>query len=555
MSPPVRTMDGPLRHRLAPAAAIAAALLVHGLASAGGEPFFRGDETRHVMTGVFFRDLFLDAPIGNLRAYAVRYYLQYPAVSLLVWPPLFHAVEGLWFLVFGVSYLAAKALVLVFAGLACLYTYRLARRTHGPEIAFWTVLLFALAPVVLKHARQVMLEAPTLALALAAAYHFLRYLDRERPRDILLSALSSAGAALIRYDVVFLLLFFAGGLLATRKWRLLMRREVVLSAALALVLVAPVYALTVREIGWSRLFVKAAEEETAGRPSVFLAPSSFLYYPVEQVRSLGWFALLSAVVGMGGSVLGEKLHRSWPHFLLIAAVYLTFSSAGKLAGRHGIYMVPALALFAAEGIAFLSDWLRLGRLRLGRLRWAVFGAALAGTAWAALEPAPYLRGYEAAARYVREQSRVSPFCLFDGGLEGDFIYQMRLGDPGRRFWTLRGDKLLYDVLVTPEGGYREYAAGKEEVIETILRHNPELLLVEEPRVFFDTPAARRLRDVLRSHPEIFEREAVFPIESNDPRLRVQVLVYRNRRVVPESPKAIELRMLRTGGSLKADLSP
>ena len=40
------------------------------------EPFFNNDETRHVMTGVFFRDLLVDRPVTKLVDYTIRYYLQ-----------------------------------------------------------------------------------------------------------------------------------------------------------------------------------------------------------------------------------------------------------------------------------------------------------------------------------------------------------------------------------------------------------------------------------------------------------------------------------------------
>ena len=53
------------------------------------EPIFFGDENRHVMTSIFFRDLLADHPLTGLRGYAENYYVQYPALGLLIWPPLF----------------------------------------------------------------------------------------------------------------------------------------------------------------------------------------------------------------------------------------------------------------------------------------------------------------------------------------------------------------------------------------------------------------------------------------------------------------------------------
>ena len=67
---------------------------VHFCTHRYSEPYYNNDETRHVMTGVFFHDLFTDRPVTDLPDYAVRYYVQYPALGLLVWPPFFYVVEG-----------------------------------------------------------------------------------------------------------------------------------------------------------------------------------------------------------------------------------------------------------------------------------------------------------------------------------------------------------------------------------------------------------------------------------------------------------------------------
>ncbi len=41
--------------------------LMHAATHQPSEPFFRSDETRHVMTGVFFRDALVDLPVTSLR--------------------------------------------------------------------------------------------------------------------------------------------------------------------------------------------------------------------------------------------------------------------------------------------------------------------------------------------------------------------------------------------------------------------------------------------------------------------------------------------------------
>src|SRR5207302_607301 len=106
--------------------------------------------------------------------------------GLLVWPPLFYAIEGGFMLLFGDSMLTAKVVMGLFGALACWYLFLLVRRTHNVATATVAVLLFGLAPLVFLFTEQVMLELPTVAFSLVALYHITAYLDDSRQRDLIL---------------------------------------------------------------------------------------------------------------------------------------------------------------------------------------------------------------------------------------------------------------------------------------------------------------------------------------------------------------------------------
>jgi len=163
-----------------------------------------------------------------------------------------------------------------------------------------------------------------------------------------------------------------------------------------------------------------------------------------------------------------------------------------------------------------------------------------------------VRGCEEAARYVVENNEQTPICLFDGFLNGDFIYQLRRHDPARRLWVLRGDKLFYGVLSDPHGGYAEWAKTQEEVLDLIFKYDPELIVVEDPQIYFDLPGARLLRQVLQDHPERFRREKTFSLSSNHVTFRgKRLLVYRNLLRNPKRAEVLEIKMLGLGRSLQA----
>lgn len=527
---------------------LVALFAAHAAVYRASEPFYYNDETRHVMTGVYFRDLLADMPIGNLREYTVNYYLQYPALGLLVWPPFFYILEGLLMTVFGTSLVVPQALVGMFAAMGCAYLYLLVRQTSDAATATVATLVFGFSPLVFEYSRYVMLEVPTLALGLAATYHFVRYLDAERRRDIVFAAVFSALAALTRFDAVYLLPLFLLALAVRGRWDLLRRREVWAAAALALVIVLPFYALTAREIGWFHL--KQASETLSPDFPPYLSLKRYFFYPSHLPAQLGWFALVPAVVGLVAGMNAARHGTAWVFYILLGATYATFTLMGEVDSRHTIYWLPAFSYFAANGLALIAGRLRVKGAYVPLSALVVVAMALTALA----RPKAYVRGYEAAARYVLSSNDSSPFCLFVGRLNGNFIYQLRRQDPNRRLWTLRADKVIFSVLVNPEVGYAQAVQSDEDILATIFRYDPEFIVVEEARTAETTPVENQLRAVINKHPDRFRLDRAIPVESNDAALDgKQIMVFRNLSRNSDPERHLNLNLLILRRSVQTDV--
>jgi hypothetical protein len=502
------------------------------------------------MTGVFFRDFLTDLPITHPRDYIIRYYLQYPALGFPLWPPLFHFVEGLFMVPLGTSILVSKGVILAFAALACFYLFLLVRRTHGIEVAALAVPLLAFAPVFFLLSHFVMLEMPTLALGLGATYHFVRFLDQERRPDLFASALLAALAALTRFSAVYLLPVFLLLVIVRRKGGILRRWDTYLAATLALLLVVPFYAVTISEVGW--VYGKLLGGASVGQTGPPLSLSGLAFYPTQIPRQIGWFVLVPCLIGLARAFAPGERYRAFPYLALVIVTFLLFTPMGIRDSRYAIYWVPSLALFAADGIHYLS-----GRIRVARA-YAVLGAvAVLGTAAVTLaEPVTFLRGYEAAAQYVTDHTRTSRCCLFDGGLNGNFIYQMRRHDPARKLWVLRGDKILYSVLLYGQVGTAGTPKDDEEMLSTIFKYDPEFIIVEEPETFERIAPAERFRAILRSHRERFGLEATIPVETNDREFaNVKLLIYRSLVRNPKPAEHLEVDMLALRRTLRTSIAP
>lgn len=527
-----------------PCVILALAVAAHVVGSPAGEPWKNNDETRHVMTGVFVRDALYDLPASarDPRGYAERYYRHYPALGVLVWPPLFYAVEGVVMAGLGPTYFAARLTLTAFAISAFFSARTLFRRTVGPTWANVALAVVVAGPLVVEYSRFVLLEVPTLALVLASVNRFEAYLTGGRRRDALLACLWAAAAALTRFDGVVLLPYFCIRLTAEHKLAWLLRWPVLAGMALALCLTLPYYLFT-----WAQYrpgLTAAATVGTADHSTGWLALDNFWLYPAYTFGQVGRFVTLAAVVGL------TQVWRQWrgatgPLVALMAATYVTFVPLAEPEPRHAIYWVPALTGLAALGIKWVAE--RRGH-RVAAVAAFLVVATVGGQSFS--ESGWYVRGYADAAKYVVSHRQTDRPVMFDGVLTGGFIYQVRLLDPSRTLRVVRGDKLLYAVMSDPHGGYVDLAATEDAVRERLHAADPEFIIVESPQMFdLVMPAADRLRVVLITDPHCYRFEGYVKFASNHYMFQGSRLeVYRklDRNPTPDDRAAIPVLGLGRG---------
>ena len=542
MRKPVALLKSPALHLLLLTLALGA---VHAATWRASEPFFNNDETRHAMTGVFFRDALCDFPgsVRHPREYAEGYYLRYPALGLLVWPPLFYMIEGLIFSIFGPSFAVGRMLVAGFMLLMFVYAYRFGRLTEGRAGGLFVAGFTGLSPVIFTLSQRVMLEVPALALGLVAVVHFEKHLRDRRSCDALLACSFAAFCALTRFDGVFLLPYFALRIASTRNWSLLKSRAVVWPMLAALLLTLPYYLVTYLEYG-AGLSAGASDGFTV-EPRGPLQWKNWVFYPRAIPELIGPIA--TAFV-LAGAILALASPRAFgPALALLAAVYFTFSPLAELDARHGIYWVPALGIAAWRGIDLFRCYSRWGAL--------VYAALLAaGMVHDTQSQAfRYVRGYDTAAACVVERNPAGRPIFVDGELTGSFIFHVRLHDPDRRQTVLRGDKLIYSMLSDPSANYEQHAATEAEVIALLQDYDPEWIVVEDPpATFHDVPGAALLRATLKNHKELYEFITAVPIRSNyDHFDGCELVIYRKIVRNPNPVNRAAIRVPGLGRSLRA----
>src|SRR6478752_6610089 len=70
--------------------------------------FWWSDAPRHALNGAFIMDFIRDFPVRHPAAWAMDYYIRYPSLTILFYPPLFYVFEAVFYALFGVSHAVAQ---------------------------------------------------------------------------------------------------------------------------------------------------------------------------------------------------------------------------------------------------------------------------------------------------------------------------------------------------------------------------------------------------------------------------------------------------------------
>src|SRR5690348_8129299 len=88
-NPVEREPAGELRRFLQAAALLVSFAVLMFMTSPTSGDFAWSDAPRHALNGVFLRDFLIAMPWQDPKQYAMDYYLRYPALTILFYPPLF----------------------------------------------------------------------------------------------------------------------------------------------------------------------------------------------------------------------------------------------------------------------------------------------------------------------------------------------------------------------------------------------------------------------------------------------------------------------------------
>jgi hypothetical protein len=382
------------RDRWIPWVAAAAAVAVFGVVQWGGGAFqaeFDGysDEASHFMTGLILRDYAVQWPIPDPLPWAEQYYIHYPRVALGQWPPLFHALEAIWWLFVPPSRVTAMLLIGMLAVASILGFYRLARRTAPVSWALIATGLLVATPEFQRAAAQVMTEQLNLALAILFLEALAGFVQGGEKREALKLGIYGCLSLLVKGTGLGLLPAPLVAMTISRQWRAIRK-----FAAPAIAVGAVVGAIGV----W--YLMRDPSLGTVLRWAGIRAGSGWSPQPLVSLAGPG--AILLAMAGMALLVRsGNALATSCTAVLLSTAA-VAYVVRAMNDGRHLIAALPCILLL---DLLVLRKTLRL-RARFVRV------AALAGGVAAIAIPFPWLcyrqsgAGVEKLASQLKRPARM-----------------------------------------------------------------------------------------------------------------------------------------------------
>lgn len=420
------------------------------------------DASRNALNGAFVLDFLRAMPLRHPAEFAFEYYRQWPALTILFYPPLFYAALAASYALFGVSEAAALVPEMVAMFLLGWGVYRLSRNWLDGPPALATSLLIIGAPEVSFWGQQVMLDVPAYAfLAWAAAFQ-LRYLKGGPSWALSVAGLCAVGAIYTKYNAAFFVGVMLLALLHQKGLRCVTRRPVITAAGLGAVLLVPLLVLFVKFSSYNLAQATAVDDAVAARWSF----AGLTYYARIMPEVLSWPTTLLAVAYtvVAPFVPRLRLPREDAVYLLLwlGLGYVFYTMIAVKEPRHILFITYPLVLAAV----LLLDRLASGRAWRAAVTPVLAVCVLVGSA--AMRPPPYVTGMRAAAQEIARIAPPDSNVAFWGRLDGTFIFAMRAYAARPDLGVVRLDKvLLGDLAISLERGFTEKELSPEQIIDQL----------------------------------------------------------------------------------------
>jgi hypothetical protein len=565
---PSRATAGPskLVHRIAwiiTALALLAVISFHFRVARAelGSDLIGYDQSRHYVTGVMTFDYVRHGLGSNPLKFAEAYFARFPKVSMGHWPPVYYAVQALWYFVAGPLPVSLRVLSALLAVAAAVVMLRRTSARYGPYLAALGAIVYLGLPAVQVYSWDTMAETLLALLVLLAALALAEFLENPSPRAAAWFVCWSVLAILTKGSAWSLGLMLCCAPLLAGRLRVYRSPWFWLSGAAIAILGAPFYLLVWR----LRLSYNVNVVESLGKQ----APVSGLgsLGPLPEVVPL--IVIAFGVLGLGAALYSRFVRRSGDRLhtetLVMAACVLAqiLFLAGLPITYEGRFYFPAaapLVLLFLAGIRRIQSWCGAVSPAVAIL---VPAAAIAAIVWsfgpADLCPQQGYRGacpaygYRAAMDSIPER-RQGPVILVssDHVGEGAMVAARLADDPARSSVVLDARRLL--GIDKPLKHQPEPPRMSVDEVLRFLNETPVNYLIVEKTGWGEEDLSL-LDQTLHDPRFAFALRSRFPVVwGGDPRIGT-LLIFENPRAGDRFPTSLRFKLSPNLGSREVRLSP
>ncbi|MFT3736572.1 MAG: glycosyltransferase family 39 protein [Rhodocyclaceae bacterium] len=488
--------------------------------------FYWSDAPRHALNGVFVKDLVLAMPWRDPSGFAYAYYAQYPALTILFYPPLFYVLSAPFYALFGVSHETALLVVCLHYMAFAWGCWKLFRFWLPATQAGLAAALLVCAPEITFWGRQIMLEVPSLAFLIWSAVCFMHYRREGRTLHLTLAIFLLVAAMYTKITAAFLAPVYLLCLLHDRGWRTLRDYKLWLIAIAAVLALVPLVVLTLKFGQANVQSVSGIADAEVSRRSL----AGWLWYFKQLPDQLGWPVLIAACGGLLAMrwLPRDDVQRGDALFWLawFGIGYLFFSAIDLKEARHSVFILPPVVAFAV----FLLT--RLPRQTLAIAALAALGiAVIVQTVF--FRPVLKVEGYAQVADWIAHHAPRDSAVLFSGYRDGSFVFNMREREDRRDLTVVRADKILLRVAVRRALGVEEKPLSEADISDQLNKLGVKYLVVQ-PGFWNDLAAMQRFERVIAS-PQ-FKQVARFDTPANYPAHEKELVIYENLGPVATGPR-------------------
>jgi hypothetical protein len=530
---PKKAKDDDDMARYAAALAVAAVLVIASTAILATAPmagdFWWSDAPRNALNGAFVKDLIAAHPVDDAKAWAISYYLKYPSLTILFYPPLFYLLEAGVFSILGVSDFAAQLTVMAFILLLGAASYGVARFVLPRWSAVSVALLTIGAPSVCFWGRQVMLDVPANACIVLASFFVALYLDAGRNRDAYFAVLATLAAAYVRFTSIFIIPVFLAVVLIVKGRKVLTEPAMIGAAMLGAIGMIPAMALT-----W--FFGRYNIQNNVGGVSASgdlprTSVEAWTFYASSLPHEVGYVTMALAAIAVLLLVFKRIRIRRWYLWMMVGWLTFGYAFISMINHREERFAIPImfpLAVFAVLAVHdLIPKWASAAAMTIGL---GTLGYSLL------FYPTPAVHGYREVADYIARTAPKDAIVLFDGFRDGNFVFNMRTHEERRDVSTIRATKLVLNVVVDRSWGVSQTNYSAEE-IDSLLRRLGVGMIVYQPKFWEDLHEMALLSSAI--HSPAYERVAEFKIDGDTIEGEHAIEIY--RPTYPVAKPQIELQ--------------